>query len=235
MSRGSRISFADKAMYKRQIAVTVGYVAMALIGAFVCRYTEYRAGLANDLAAGIKWVFSFLPLLGLSGFILAIYALSMFTRQPHTLGHIALRLALLAVPLGILVAAFRLVTPMPPAFLSGLSHWASKNVDIEAVQEWLATEGPAFVESHRGQCYVLGKTNDYPECLTAFKPPYINFSPSATEELTVEFRWGGGFQSWGLIVGPPAMKTAQTGRVDRGSESEYQHPVQPGAYVFLRN
>ncbi len=221
----------------RRDLIRLGVFALVgLGGACLLYWAEYAGGCANNPAGGFAGCLLFFPVLGFAALVFLVHGLFRLFNRPCNPKHLALRLLFVALPVSIPIIAFCTCTPSSPVFLRGFRAWTLRHVDIQAVQQWLATEGPAFAERQAGQSYRYDFPADYPKCLVDFKPKFIWFNRTPEGELTVEFGWGGGLSAWGLIVGPPTMKTPEAGMVrpKDSSEVEFRRPVRPGAYVVDR-
>jgi len=219
--------------HKTETAFLV-FLATAIAGAFCVRHIEYVGGERNSCGDG------FLPSIALSGLLVPvslgfiIWAIIQLFLPPHTLNRIFSRAAFLIAPPVILVAGFLISTPLATPFLRGFEKWVLREVDTDAIQRWLATEG----RDYAGKQYESreGFPKELPDFLVRFRPRYITFRNSTSEGgLCVEFEWGGGFAHWGLTVGLPDMSTPEEGSIDLGgSETEFRRPIKPGVYVFER-
>jgi hypothetical protein len=167
--------------------------------------------------------------------ICVVRGLILLIRQPHTLARITLGLVSIAAPACAWFFATTHTIPAAPVFLRGFARWTARNADIAVIQQWLSTDGPAFADEHADQSYRYDFPAEYPECLVELEPKYIRFERTAEGDLTVQLEWGGGMSIWGIVVGPPTMKTPETGAIELGfGETEFRRPVGPGAYVFSR-
>jgi hypothetical protein len=232
---GDETSKEPQFVYKHHLAVMGVFVAVALGGACLAYAATYVGGLFNNLLVGFAVAVVFMSLLALLTLFFVVHGFFLLFKRPRSLRHAARRLPLVMMPLLAFVAAFLICTPLSPIFLRGLKVWTLRNVDIEAVQQWLATDGPAIAERDADQWYRHDFPDDYPKCLVEFKPQYIWFNRTPDGQLTVEFEWGGGLGHWGVIVGPRTMPTPKAGCVETGgSEVEFRRPVRPGVYVISR-
>jgi len=175
----------------------------------------------------------YLLLLGASlAFI--IWAIIQFFRPPHTLTRILLQIVFLIAPPVVLVGGFMIGTPLAVHFLRGFEQWVLREVDADAIQQWLATEGHSY--ANRQYNIREGFPKELPDFLVRFKPKFISFRNSMSEGgPCVEFGWGGGLASWGLIIGSPDMPMPKEGAINlTESETEFRRPVKPGVYVVDR-
>jgi len=206
-------------------------------GSYLTYQTEYLGGVGNEPNHGfIFFVGLVLPMLIVIFIAFVCYLIRLFP-WPATLGHRLLRLAFLLLPPALFFGSFFLTTPLAAVFLKGFEQWVAQEADIDAIQEWLATDGRQFT----GQTFTLEPNTDAPEelptCLTALRPWRISFSDGeAAGEMSIELSWPCGFSDeYGLIVGPPTMHTPETGMIKvREGCNEFRRPIQPGAYIFDR-
>ena len=122
--------------------------------------------------------------------------------------------------------------PLAATFLRGFEQWVLREVDTDAIQQWLAGEG----RNYAGRQYNGDFPEELPDFLVRFKPKLVRFSNPASEGgLHIEFGCGGGLSYWGLIVGLPDMPTPKEGDIDLSeSETEFRRPIKPGVYIFDR-
>ena len=220
-----------KASYKFDIVFILVFLAILITGTFYVRHFEYEGGLVNKMGLSIlPWLyFTAIELLMLLFF--SIRFLIRVCRPSHGIKHILIIIACVVMPYAIFFGSSMITTPLAAAFINGFEKWVLKEVDIKAIQQWLATEG----QKYKGQLYGYGEfPNDFPACLTESKPNYIYFGISELDgTLYIEFNWGGGMSSWGVRVGSPSMKMPEEGEVKiRESYYEDRRPIAPGVYIF---
>lgn len=159
-----------------------------------------------------------------------ILSLSMIFQYQRVIKYKTVKAALIILSfLFLLIPPVYNVSPLARVFLKGYEKWVIKNVNINAIQQWLATEGVHY----KDQRYRYDFPKEFPAFLTEFKPKFIWFDTSNLDGvLYIEFGWGGGMGSWGVRIGPPNMKIPQ--EVSQVSESriEYIRPIAPGVYIF---
>jgi hypothetical protein len=216
-------------------AVLLGLFAVLAIGGPLCAgYAEFLGGTKNSDGDGFGVFVGVYFLLVLTSLVFIASAIVRFFRSPRTLRHILLQIVFLIAPPAFLVGGFLATPPGASAFLRGFERWVLQEVDTDAIQKWLATEGRDFA----GRQYDIrhGFPEELPDFLVRFKPKFISFRNYISEGgPCVEFGWGGGLASWGLIVGLPAMPTPKEGAINlTESETEFRHPVKPGVYVVER-
>jgi len=203
-------------------------------GSYLTYRAEYLGGASNTPNQGMILFFPLLvPMLLVTLMAFICYLARLFP-WPPTLGHWLVRLAFLLLPPAVLFGSFALTTPLADVFLKGFEQWVTREADIDAIQEWLATEGHPFA----GQTFHLEPHTDAPEglptCLTALRPSALSFSDGEAEgEMSAKLWWPCGFgETYGLIIGPPTMHTRETGTIEvREDSSEFRRLIQPGVYV----
>jgi len=203
-------------------------------GSYLTYRAEYLGGASNEPNQGMILFFPFLVPMLLATFIAFICYLARLFPSPPTLGHWLVRLVFLLFPPTVLFGSFALTTPLADVFLKGFEQWVTREADIDAIQEWLASDGHRFA----GQTFHLEPYTDAPEdlppCLTALRPSALSFSDGEAEgEMSVKLWWPCGFgETYGLIIGPPTMHTRETGTIEvREDRNELRRPIRPGVYV----
>lgn len=144
---------------------------------------------------------------------------------------IALDLLIACLPLVALIGSQLLCLVRVPLFMRGFERWTTENVNIDAIQDWLASEGAA----HAGQTYDRDSLGALPPCLAQLKPWHVRFQ-NGRDCLTVELSWGSERASHrGVVVGPPDVALPLTPTTVReAGRSEYRRAVAPGVYVVSR-
>jgi hypothetical protein len=144
------------------------------------------------------------------------------------------------------LSIFPLLILLPPAFywssvsepgavpfLRGYEKWVQKEVNIPAIQEWLAS----LPSEHSGKYYFEAKDfpGKLPEVITKLNLYHIYFSEFKDGQRQVEFEWGSAFGHWGIRIGLPGMDCPEEGCIKLSeSEWEYRRPIQSGVYIFDR-
>lgn len=119
-------------------------------------------------------------------------------------------------------------------FLSGYEIWVNENVDIPAIQEWLA----ALPADYSGQSFF--EAADFPEALpqaiTQLDPYHMNFSAFQDGQRSVMFEWGCALGHFGIVIGLPEMETPEDEELIKHTDYdfEYRRPIQSGVYIFNR-
>lgn len=216
-------------------AIFVTLLAVAAIGcSLYSRHVEYVGGLNNRCGEGAFAAIGVRLLVALVTVVFAIWAIIQLSLPPHTLRHTLLRVVFLIVPPVALVGGFAISTPLAIHFLRGFERWVLREVDTDAIQQWLAAEG----RNYAGRQYSTweGFPKELPDFLVRFKPQFISFRDSPSEGgPCVEFEWGTVLSRWGLIVGLPDMPTPKEGAIDLSeSETEFRRPIKPGVYAVDR-
>jgi hypothetical protein len=216
----------------RHAAAVAAFVLLAVVGFFVVHLAAYRAGTRNDYPSMFTPTCTFILVLGLGVAAFTLHGLAdILFRWSRNLSGLAVKLALAAIPLLTCVGIMFVSKHMPPSYLKGFRRWAIANADIEAIQRWLATDGPRY--AYDGLLTENNFPSEWPQSLTKFKPSSVVFGSTDANELTVRFSWAVLDESWGLVVGPPGMTMPEAGR-RRTSEPEWEYrlPVKAGAYVY---
>ncbi len=218
--------------YKVEVAFLCFFVAAAVGGAFYVDHVEYLGGTKNVGYQGFIAAMQTFGVLSLIGLAFMIWTLVRFLRSPGGGKRTPAHLAFLTVSALILVAHFMVTGPLAATFLRGFEQWVLREVDTDAIQQWLATDG----RNYAGRQYNGNLPEDLPDFLVRFKPRYVRFSDLASESgLHIEFGCGGGVSLWGFVVGLPDMPTPKEGAIDVSrSTVEFRRPIKPGVYVFDR-
>ncbi len=221
--------------YLIEAVLLVLLAAAAFGGRLWLVHVEFVGGLNNCSGASIWAAFRVYPVLALVSVTLAIGAITQLFLSPRTCRHVLLRFGfLIAIPA---IFAGSLAVAVPGelnAFERGYEQWILKEVDIDAIQQWLAAEGHKYA----GQGYYTSGNflEDWPGFLTEFKPQYVAFPDSASQRGPyVEFEWGGPLRHWGFAIGLPTMPMPEEGAIDlTPTLLEYRYPIKPGVYIFER-
>lgn len=238
MAATTKIPSDNRALNIAYIILIIVLAVMAIGGSMLTRRFEYVAGTRNDAnysavyGFGLSIMLFFLTvLIAVSASVLALISLVLRHRN---VGQILLKLALILLGPIICCCAFLYNGPLSPVFLEGFEQWVLQEADIEAIQQWLASEGA----KHAGKRYhgEEGFPEELPECLVELNPIFISFSDSISiNGPTVEITWFLFMDDYGLIVGPPAMETPEEGHIKLNKTYyEFRRPVKAGAYVFIR-
>ena len=127
--------------------------------------------------------------------------------------------ALVRLGLGVfmIIATGITIHSYPPAYLpfsEGFRERMLAEADIEAIRAWNAnlSERSGFMDEGL-----------WPACVKELSPRYVLFTDNGE---AVKLIFGGGFDHWGIVVGPETMPVPETDR------SEHTWKLAPGAYVF---
>jgi len=219
--------------YAVDIVLTATALILAVGGSHVIRWAEYVGGIRHDVGWGTSTSLALRPLIALIALILVLHAAAGFLRRSSTRRRMIASLAFSAIAVFATCTPVREPAPLAPVFLKGLARGISKDMDIAAIQQWLATEARAYA----GQSYRFEFPDELPKCMVAFKPMCIRFNTPVPEEgMTVEFSWDTGHGEYhSLVVGPPTMEMPKTEMVGLpNGENEFRQTIGPGAYVFCR-
>lgn len=220
--------------YVPAVVLTTIIVILSARGSFLIRQAEYLGGAHGYNAGGGLWVALMLkPFLALMTLAVILFVMKGLFRGPRTLRHILLQLVFPAVCLLALTRPVKIPHPLAEIFLMGFEQRMLKQVDIEAIQQWLLTEGA----KHSGRTYRYDLPVDLPASVAGVHPPTVVFSEAVSDrDMTVEFLWiephG---DEHGLVVGPRSMQTPPAGMMRTpDGRHEFQRPIKPGAYVISR-
>jgi len=238
MAAITKINSDNRALNKAYIILIIILAVMAIGGSILARRFEYVAGTRNDAYYSVVYGFGLSVMLFLLmapiAVVASILALISLVLQHRNFGQILLKLALTLFGPIICYCAFEYTVPLAPVFLEGFEKWVLQEADIEAIQQWLASEGA----KHAGQHYSVkdGSPEELPECLIKLDAMSISFSDSVSDNgPSVEIIWFHLMDDYGLIVGPPTMETPEEGHIKlRKDYYEFRRPIKPGAYVFSR-
>lgn len=226
--------------YMAETILLLLLAATAFGGRLRLVHIEYIGGLNNSFGDEIWAAFSFYGVLAIISVILVICAVIQLFLSPRTYGHVLLRFGFLVIIPVILVGSILVPPPRKSnAFERGYEQWILKEVDIDAIQQWLAAEGHKY-KGHNSIDRENDTRGDFPEELpgffTEFKPKYTLFYDSTSQGgPCVEFEWGGPLAHWGFIIGLPAMPMPEKGFINlTPTLFEYRHPIKPGVYIFER-
>jgi hypothetical protein len=216
------------------IVLTIVVIVLAGGGSHFIQQVEYWGGLhSRGVGQSFLLALTLKPLIVLITLVVAFLAVVRLALGPHTLTHIFLRIAFPVICLFALHIPIEQPGPLAAIYLQGFEQRVLKNVDIDAIQQWLTTEGV----KHAGREYRHNFPPDLPTCLVEFDPWFILFSQTTPERgVTIEFRWYVSHgENYGLVIGPPSMETPETGVIELPDGfNEFRRPVKSGAYVFAR-
>ncbi len=213
--------------YKAE-AVFLGLLAAAVIGgAFYIRHAEYVGGTEN---LGFKGFVAFMQIYGVLaltnlGYIL--WTIIQLFRALYTGRRALPYVAFLIAPPIILVAGWMITVPLSRPFLRGFERWVLREVDIDAIQQWVATEGHKY--SFMGGSTELALGGQVPDSFAPFRDKHIWFPDPASEGgVRVNLRMGNTARDWGLVAGLPDMPMPKEGL----SEGVFRRPIKPGVYIY---
>jgi hypothetical protein len=218
--------------YKLDIFIITTVLVTSIIEHVHIDTLLYRGGLRNSPSWGFMVIFLYEPF-KISVLLFAIIRI-FFHLEPVQKLRRYITTALLSI-LIFIASWILLFTCHPPGavfFLKGYEKWIAKNVDVKAIQTWLLS-GDA--DKYLDRRYRYNFPDDFPVYITDFEPKFVIFHGHESEKgKCIEFGWGGGLAYWGVVVGPPTMKTKQEGRFEEPGSSyvEYRCPIIPGVYIF---
>ncbi len=219
-----------KLQYKFDVIFVLVFLAISILGQLYIRHTEYEGGLANQGGCGLLPMLYFLAA---ELILLVFYSICFIVRvflSTRTVKNILIKITYVVMPFAIFFGSFMITIPLTPVFLKGFEKWVLKEVDINAIQQWLATEG----QQYKCEYFTEDFPKEFPAFLTKNKPYIIIFENSELDNTRyIDFRWGGGMDSWGLRIGSPSMKMPEQGMLKiREGYYEFRRPIAPGVYVF---
>jgi hypothetical protein len=203
--------------FKVEVAFLGLLAAAAIGGAFYIRHVEYVGGTKN---VGTEGIFAFMTIYGVLGLASLGFIMWQFIqlfRRPRV-G----RGAFLIAPPIILVAGFMVMRPLTTPFLDGFEQWVLRDVDTDAIQQWVATEGHKYTfQKYMG---VVGPAEKLPDVIVRLKPTMIWFPDPASEGgLCVILGWGGALRGWHVVVGLSDMPMPK--------ETGCRRSIKPGVYI----
>jgi len=207
--------------YKVEVAFLGLLAAAAIGGAFYIRHAEYVGGMNRLGAKGEAAFMEIFGVLVLASLGFIIWTIIQLFHSPRTGKHALLQVAFLIVPPIILVGGFMITVPLSPPFLRGFEQGVLREVDTDAIQQWVATEGHkyTFMKCRPEEVF----PDELPGFLVPFKRTVIWFPAPASEGgLRVEFLMGG-LHSWELVVGLPGMPMPK--------ETGFSRHIKPGVYI----
>jgi hypothetical protein len=218
----NRISQEGEFPYRWHFMVIAVFALVAVVGFSLTYLAAYVSGRINNAVPALFTTVTFIPIIGLTALVFFLQGLFWLFKQLHWL-----KLPLVLIPLLILITTQMLILPAEP-FLRGFKHWVSRNVDIEAIQRWLPTEGVKFP----GGVYGPQLPTQLPEYFVSFKPRHITLDAISPKEPFVWFSWGG-LAGWRLAIGPPTAQTPEAVGIERSSAHVRSvRCIRPGVYIL---
>jgi hypothetical protein len=208
--------------YKVEVVFLILLAAGAIGGDVYIRHAEYVGGMKNLGAKGFVAFIQTYGALVLASLGFILWEIIQCFRTSHT-GRRASRHAafLIAAPV-ILIGGWMIMAPLNSPFLRGFEQWVRQEVDTDAIQQWLATEGRNCTCVKGSLEAVFGE--QLPPFLVPLKQGQIWFPDPASEGgLRVEFLMGGALHGWELVVGLPDMPMPKEGTTRRH--------IEPGVYI----
>ena len=213
-------------------------LVMAVGGSFLIRRYSYLAGLhhSDEYIKSIPIAIYLLPLLvilTLSSSLIAFVGL-FFTNGK--ISKILCQLLMILLGPAIIFGIFICTPPGAATYLKGFKQYILKEVDIEAVQTWLATKGSIYARQEYYPDYGKDYPEELPSNLTKLHPSAIFISDSVAENgPVINLSWPFGMDGCELIIGPPDMKIPKRTltETDQGIK-EFTRIIKPGAYISIR-
>ncbi len=215
------------------IIVVACFVLAAFGLAIYTRHAEYHRGLTNTFGPAFMGEIEWVLLLAILGVMLSGYGVVGLVADLWRRNNVGLDVVIAVLPPIALVTSELLCLARVPIFMKGFERWTRENVDVDAIQNWLPSDGAA----HADRTYDRDSLAALPPCFAQLKPWYIRFKNEPTEDcLTVELSWGSERASHrGVVVGPPNMALPLTPTtVRKAGCSEYRRAVGPGVYIVSR-
>ena len=202
------VTFAQHRLpYRRHLIVVAIFVALAVVGSCIYCYQEYVWGTRHDYGTAMQAKLSLSAFLWFVGLPLALCGLVRIFFPPRTVRRVAFKLMLTAAPL---LCAVGLTAVCVRAgswnYIRGFQQWAMNNVDVEAIQQWLASEGRQLADQDGVDRVNFPDERRHPKCLVELKPEWFELRKTPAGELTIDFLWGKPFRRYDLIVGPVTME-----------------------------
>jgi hypothetical protein len=203
--------------------VTAVFVLLVVGGAALARHVVFASGTINDPNRGYFAEMVFLLSWLVSSLVLVIWGIASTFKERRIARNVTARLGLtLTVLLGSIIALM-IAQPAPSIFLAGFERWASMNVDVQAIRQWLVTDGSKYA----GNSYVE-LPNGFPKCLVSPNPRLIKFDAARQDGMIVQLIWSMNWTgSWAVVIGPPTMEEPQVDVIEARS-------LRPGVYVVDR-
>lgn len=228
--------------YKAEIILIVLMALIFVVPKIIFYNLYYKSGLHND-RSDIFWAGMCIMSLTIPFIILLIVSLVHFVKliiksckaKKALWLKSAFSLIPFLIPLGFFVHWLYFAQPRAELFLQGYEKWVQKEVDVSAIENWLKSLNSTC--SSRMYCSNEADfSQDLPEFITRFNPPYVHFSDFEKEGRVIEFEWGGPFGHWGLCIGLPNMEMPEEGTIEiNQNKYETRHIIQPGVYIFSRD
>jgi hypothetical protein len=129
-------------LYRRHAAAVMVLIAVTVVGTCILCYAEHTWGLRHSYRTAVRTELGFGRLLGLGGLTLALLGLFSVFLKPCSLNCVATKLVLGATPLLWIIAAQGVLLYVGSwNYLRGFQPWARTDAGVEAIQQWLASEG----------------------------------------------------------------------------------------------
>lgn len=229
--------------YKLQLITAWSVVGVVMLDYALFYLSTYLAATANEppglacLFSLILWyIFVFLLLISVVALCVMLIGRE-FGKKRLVIGIISLAVAVI-----VCVVNSPLLKVRPAGaeiFLRGFEKWVERNVDTDAIQEWIITapEGywadPCDIDwRFYGAEEELPK--GLPQCFAEFKRQYVIFQRSELDgSRIIRFEWGGAMGHWGMVVGNPEMKMPSERKVEISEGFvRFQKPVKAGVYIY---
>jgi len=222
-----------KINFKFDIIILMSILAVSIIDRVHTDMILYNAGLVN----GPEFkVISYGLLYELLKVVIVLFAIIriFFNLSPgrRNKKYVATALFSFLIYIGSCVFVFTLHKPGSVYYLRGFKEWATRNVDIDAVQVWILSKEADEYIGHR---YEQGNVpSDLPDFIKNVNPFWIDCYESENGRF-IELLWPHAFSEYkGIAVGSPAIKTEQEELIKHSNYNfQYRHSIKPGVYVVL--
>ncbi len=133
-------------------------------------------------------------------------------------------MVLLLVPI---ITSYKGIIAVNKPFMYGLRARMKNNVDVEAIRDWLESQG----NKYNDDLYTRILHPAWPESLKALKPDCVFLSADENDNAKVRLMWAYGriVGQWSVEIGAENMEIPLS---DFGMYGEYRLPVELGVYVW---
>jgi len=225
-----------KVNYKLDIIILTAILAVSIIARVHINLIFYNAGLVNGI--GFKAIpYGLLyELLKIVILLFAVTRLSFHLKTGKRNKKYAITaLVSFLIYIGSWIFMFTFDQPGSVYHLRGFKKWIVKNVDVDAVQTWIMSQEAEQYFRNKPNAYFKDDfTKGLPDFVTNVGPEYITFRGGESDEAKhIVIGWSSLDTSWGIVVGSPAMKTKQEGKIRHSKyHNEFRYPIKPGIFIF---
>jgi hypothetical protein len=220
--------------YKYDILICSLIVFISIIEGIHAYYDAYLGGLRNSPSFTILLIFSYESLKIVIVLFAIVRIFSGINNIQKLKRYIITAILTILIFIGVWVVSFKIDMPNVYPFLNGYEKWVQKNVEIDKIQEWLASgEADKYIPSY----YLDNFPKDLPDFMENFERQHILFNDKETERgKSIEFMWGSALGHWGIVIGMPTINNIQENKVTiHSAEKECRLQIQPGVFIFDRS